>query len=329
MGCFHQGCGNTELGQKCCTPASMCHFDGNLNSVTTEPIFVQKVFDAVLFHLQGLKSVTAQQFSPALPPGHRIKKVTAMRCRKYFEPTDINNPSNLRVSADVTISGGVFLEDGNCEQINAIGPDGIPSQKIVYAETGECSDRDCGTPIFGTQNVRISGNVVVELDVIATDSSCDRDCAYTLTADVPVASVNAPMILTNFFELCLPSIADSAFLPRFTEFCNIDCDTRLATNNIARDITVNPDNGKVCANLIIALCLTCEKKILVPVQLCVLSTGYTVLSPERSAICTSYPSLFPSVPDGENCEAPPKEEEEDCRCQCECEVVCRPKHPGC
>jgi hypothetical protein len=90
----------------------------------------------------------------------------------------------------------------------------------------------------------------------------------------------------------LPSVFDSAFLPRFTEFCNIDCETRLATNSIARDIMIDP-SGNVRINLIIALCITCEKKIIVPVQLCVLSTGFPVLSPDTAQICDSFPQLFP------------------------------------
>ena len=325
MSCFNQGCGTADFTQKCCTPASMCKFDGNLNCVSTEPVFVQKVFDAVLFNLQGLKSVTNQQFTPALPQGSRIKRIAAIRCKKYFDPSNINNPQNLKVSAEVTISGGMFLEDGNCEQINVIGPDGTPSQKLIYADTSECGEKDCGTPIFGTQNMKISGNVVVELDVVVCDDG-NRDCPYTLTANVPIATPSNPMLLTNFFELCLPNIADSAFLPRFTEFCNIVCDTRLATNNLGRDLVINPETGCVCANLIIALCLTCEKKIVIPVQLCVLSTGYTVLAPETGSICNTYPQLFPNTPSGENCDCIESETaNKECCCECECEIICKPK----
>ena len=326
MGCFNQGCcvtSSSDTIQKCCSPASMCKFDGNLNSVTAEPIFVQKVFDAVLFNLQGLTSVNNQKFTPKLPAGNSIKKVVAARCRKYFDPTNLDSPDNLTINADVTISGGTFIENGNCEQINVIGPDGTESQKLIYVDTADCDEYDCGTPIFGTQNMKIYGKVVVELDVLISDG-CERDCVHTLTATVPIATSAAPMLLTNFFELCLPSIHDSAFLPRFTEFCNIDCHTRLASNNIGRDITIS-ENGEVSANLIVALCVTCEKKVTVPVQLCVLSTGYVSLSPERSTICTSFPQLFPNTPSGDNCDIA-GEEEENCPCDCECEIVCKPKH---
>ncbi|MFR2966388.1 MAG: hypothetical protein ACLTK0_08365 [Anaerovoracaceae bacterium] len=61
------------------------------------------------------------------------------------------------------------------------------------------------------------------------------------------------------FEICMPSALDTAFLPRFTEFCNSACEARLATNNCGRDLTVD-NNGCVSGNLIIAICVTCEKK---------------------------------------------------------------------
>lgn len=325
MGCFNQGCSSPDFLQKCCSPASMCCFDGNLNNVSAEPVFVQKVFDAVLFNLQGLKSVGGQKFSPCLPQGVRIRRITDIRCRKYFNPYNINDPCNLAIDAEVTISGGTFVEDGNGNPVTVTGPDGTQSQKLIYADTAECEERDCGTPVFGTQNIRISGNVIVEMDVIGCDSN-ECECTYTLTANVPVAPVSSPMILTNFFELCMPGISESAFLPRFTEFCSMLCHTRLASNNIQRDVMLNSDTGEVKANLIIALCLTCEKKIVMPVQLCVLSAGYAVAPAQQSTICTSYPQLFPQTPSGENCESCREECEcgQECKCDCECEIVCKP-----
>ena len=51
--------------------------------------------------------------------------------------------------------------------------------------------------------------------------------------------------------------------------------------------------GEVTGNLIVAICLTCEKKIVVPVQLCVLTTGYVDAPLQQNAVCTTFPSLFP------------------------------------
>ena len=40
--------------------------------------------------------------------------------------------------------------------------------------------------------------------------------------------------------------------------------------------------------------MTCEKKIVVPVQLCVLSTGYAQAAVQQNAICTTFPPLYPN-----------------------------------
>ncbi len=154
--------------------------------------------------------------------------------------------------------------------------------------------------------------MVVSIDLLLCDR-CDHEVMFTICANVNIAQEVNPLLLTNFFELCVPSTQNTAFLPRFTEFCNPACETRLATNNMGRDLTICPD-GTVKANLIIALCVTCEKKIVVPVQLCVLSTGYVELLPEASAICTTFPQLFPDqIQEKYNPEVSP--DRDDCCCK--------------
>jgi len=182
-----------------------------------------------------------------------------------------------------------------------VSPDGFMSEKIIFADTSECDEEGKGTPVFGTQKVKIRGNVVVEIDAVV-QTSTSRRRTVTLTANVPIT----PVELTNFFELCIPSVFETAFFPRFAEFCNILCETRLATNSITRDIDINPETGEVRIDLIIAICITCEKKIIVPVQLCVLSTGFPELSPEVSPVCTTFPSLFPRQIDENADNDPPR-----------------------
>ena len=131
----------------------------------------------------------------------------------------------------------------------------------------------------------------MEIDLLLCDRY-DHEIPFTVCAKVNIAQAANPMTLTNFFELCMPSSIDTAHLPRFTEFCNPACETRLATNNLGRDLTVCPD-GTIKANLIIALCITCEKKLLVPVQLCVLSTGFVQLSAVNNVACEEFPNLYP------------------------------------
>jgi hypothetical protein len=292
MSCFG-GNISPDLFQKCCNANQLCtEFSGNLRDVKTEPIFVQKVYDAVLFNLQGLKTVTNQCFTPAIPRGHRLKRVIDIRCKRFFNPQNVEDPSNLTLDINTTISGATFIQDAHCEPIRVVGPDGTFSERVLYADTEECDEKCKGTPIFGTQNIAVTGDVLVTLDLLLSDRN-DRDVVFSVCANVTIADSRNPLVLTNFFELCMPSTQNSAFLPRFSEFCNPACETRLATNNIGRDLTICPD-GTIKANLIIALCVTCEKKIVVPVQLCVLSTGFVQLSPQVSAICTTFPSLFPN-----------------------------------
>ncbi|KNF09542.1 hypothetical protein CLPU_3c03220 [Gottschalkia purinilytica] len=298
------------LPNKCCIGETGCSFDGNLRKVKAEPIYVQKVYDAALFNLQGLKTVTDQPFGPAIGRGNRIIRVLEIRCKKFFNPKDINDPANLVVKPKTLLSGAQFVEDGCGNPIRAVGPDGFKSEKLIFADTQDCDEKCKGTPIFGTQTLKVSGNVVVELDVVVSDD-CDKECEVTLVGNINIACPSEPLVLTNFFELCIPSVFDSAFLPRFTEFCNIDCEPRLATNSILRDISVNPSTGSVRVNLIIALCITCEKKIIVPVQLCVLSTGFPQLEPEVSTICNEFPTLFPNQIDKDSVRECKKEKERE------------------
>ena len=324
MSCFG-GRVSPDLYQNCCNSNVLCHFDGDISSLSTEPIYVQKVFDAVSFHLQGMKSVSGQVFSPRIPCGHRIRRVIDIRCRRRFNPNNVDDPANLKLDVNTSISGATFLRNSAGDYLTVIGADGNCSEKLLYAETTSCDDQCMGTPVFGTQNISITGNVIVELDLLLCDS-CNHESVFTISAEVNVADANQPLILTNFFEICMPSAIDTAFLPRFTEFCNSACESRLATNNYGRDLCVDAD-GCVTANLIIAICVTCEKKIVVPVQLSVLSAGYAQAPLQQNAICQTFPGLFPN-------QIRPSDTLENCGSivsgdRDECDSGCRPHHDHC
>jgi hypothetical protein len=281
-----------DIIDRCCDATTGCEWDGTLRNVVTEPVYVQKVYDATLVNLQALSTVNNVRFSPNLPEGSRILRILDIRCRKFFNPSNIKDPRNFVIDPDTILSGGEFVRKENGEYVEVVGPDGFISQKLIYTDTTECDEANRGTPVFGTQRVRLSGNVFIEIDLLILDSR-DRRVTYTVSSNVPIAPCQAPIILTNFFELCIPSIHNSAFFPRFAEFCNVNCETRLGTNSVTRDIDICPETGEIRLDLIIAICITCEKKVIVPVQLCVLSTGFPELSPEVSPICSSFPSLFP------------------------------------
>lgn len=263
MSCFGNRGVSPDLYQNCCNANTLCEFSGNIEDLVTEPLYVQKVYDAVLFNLQGMKTVQNQQFKPNIPRGHRVKRVLDIRCKRFFNPGNIDDAKNLKLNLNTTISGATFLKNCQGEPIQVVGPDGTFSEKILYADTTECDDKCMGTPIFGTQCIEVSGNVQVAIDLLLSDK-CNNEVVFTVCADVNIATSSQPLVLTNFFEICMPSTIDTAFLPRFTEFCNTACETRLATNNYGRDLTIGP-NGEVCANLIIAICITCEKPIILRV----------------------------------------------------------------
>lgn len=257
MSCFG-GRVSQDLYQNCCNANTLCEFNGDIDSLKSEPIYVQKVFDAVLFNLQGMKTVQNQSFTPQIPAGHRVKRVIDIRCKRSFNPYNVDDPCNLKLDVNTSISGATFLQNCKGEYLTVVGVDGNFSEKLLYAETDNCDDRCMGTPIFGTQNIAITGNVIIELDLLLCDS-CNNDTVFTVCTNVNIAEESQPLVLTNFFEICMPSALDTAFLPRFTEFCNSACEARLATNNCGRDLTVD-NNGCVSGNLIIAICVTCVIK---------------------------------------------------------------------
>ena len=79
MSCFG-GRVSQDLYQNCCNANVLCEFNGDLSNVVSEPIYVQKVYDAVLFNLQGMKTVQNQSFTPRIPQGHRV-------CLLYTSPS--------------------------------------------------------------------------------------------------------------------------------------------------------------------------------------------------------------------------------------------------
>lgn len=288
------------ITDRCCDGTTGCEWDRTLRNVKAEPIYTQKVYDATLVNLQALTTINNVRFTPCLGRGARIVRVLDIRCRRFFNPGNICDPRNLTVEPKTSLSGGQFVKDGKGHPVEVVGPDGFMSEKIIYADTGECDAEGRGTPVFGSQRVKVCGNVIIEIDVVIQTSSSRRR-TVTLAANVPIT----PVELTNFFELCVPSVFGGAFFPRFTEFCNILCETRLATNSIGRDISIDQETGEVKIDLVIAICIACEKKVIVPVQLCVLSTGFPELSPEISPVCTTFPGLFPRQIDENASNDPP------------------------
>ncbi len=295
MNCFCTSTTNTT-DDSCCRANQLCSFSGNLDDVSTTPIYVQSVYDAVRFNLQGMKTVQCLKFTPCIPCGCTISRITDIRIKKVFDPCNAGDCDNLTLEMETGISGACFVNDSS-GVVKTVGPDGVPSEQLLFADTSQCDSTGCGTPIFGTQNAKLWGNIVIYLDLMICDS-CGRESCMTVCAELNIAKQNYPLVLTNFFELCMPSTTGSAFFPRLTELSNVGFNARLATNNVCRDICVDA-NGDITANLILTVCIVCEKKITVPVQLCVLTTGFAEAPlQENMTGLMNCPGLFPERIDG-------------------------------
>lgn len=289
MSCFNHP-STSNIYEPCCNGNTLCHFDGNLNDVYSVPVYVQRIYDAVQFNMQGMKTMQSQAFTPALPSGATISRVADIRARAYFNPANIDDPRNLTVDMDTSLTGATFLRNSQGNIVEVIGPDGTYSQKILYPDNTCCDEDGKGTPIFGTQNVTITGNVVVYLDLILCNY-CNHETCYTVSAEIPIATATNPMTLTNFFEVCMPAGTEYAYLPRFTEITSMACEARLATNNCCRDLIIGAD-GQVIGNLLVALCVNAQKQVVAPSEMCVLTTGMTEVPAQTNSLCNGFPNMF-------------------------------------
>ena len=179
MSCFG-GNISPDLFQKCCNANQLCEFSGNLRDVVTEPIFVQKVYDAVLFNLQGLKTVTGQCFSPAIPKGHRLKRVIDIRCKRFFNPLNVEDPRNLTLDVDTTISGATFIQDAQCDPIR-LWVRMVHLAKRCCMQIQKIAMRSAKVLLFSEPRILpSSGDVLVTLDLLLCDR-CDHEVIFTVS----------------------------------------------------------------------------------------------------------------------------------------------------
>ena len=136
MNCFCTPQNNTQ-DNGCCKANELCSFSGNLDDVTATPIYVQSVYDAVRFHMQGMKTVQCLKFTPAIPPGCSVSRIIDIRCKKVFDPSQASSSDNLTLDMETGISGAYFVNECN-SVVETVGPDGVPSEKILFADTSDC-----------------------------------------------------------------------------------------------------------------------------------------------------------------------------------------------
>jgi len=275
-----------QVNNDCCNPQPGCIIprdeEGNViqeelfDALVGECIFVDKVHDAILiqstfpFFRAGDEAVN----TGIVAAGRTVASVTIDSCRPVRNPQDADR---LIVTPNSTLSGVTL---GN----TIIGPGGT-EQVEIFIPDDECAELlpPRGRRIFGTQETTIEGDVEITYTVVFTNGQ-----TATNTVRVPVP---AGASLTNFFELCVPPLGGSPFYPQFTEFCGAICDAGLLTGGPG-DVRIV--NGFVVVDTLVLICITCEKKIKAPVQLCVLSLGECDQDVEQPFFaCPEFPNLFP------------------------------------
>ncbi|KXZ40200.1 hypothetical protein SAMN05661008_00247 [Alkalithermobacter thermoalcaliphilus JW-YL-7 = DSM 7308] len=110
-------------------------------------------------------------------------------------------------------------------------------------------------------------------------------------------------------NLCIPSTA-AAMKPFLAEFCAVICNFDVIggingfsqecpkphsdeESQVNKSVNSSQKTTDITFNGILTLCITCEKKVKVPVQLCVLSTGFCDQGAIQPTVCSEFPKLFP------------------------------------
>ncbi|MCT4508382.1 MAG: hypothetical protein N4A48_06405 [Tepidibacter sp.] len=253
-----------KANSSCCTPE---RYDPK--KITAECIFVEKVYDSKIIKKE-LDLVISERFDPGFPTEGIVG----------FDDVSVSCSSKGLKVIPKTIS-----VNGITEFPPPIpGPGGIEQLDLSFIDTSECDERrrHVGTPIIIEQDIEVCGfaRITISGKALFTNGKCRE---FTSTFDVPVDNS-----LTGFAQLCIPS-TEAAFPPSLAEFCAALCKVILPAGT--RSLSVVDGDIQVYAALVI--CIKCEKKVKLPVQLCVLSTGFCEPE-EQSGLCgVDFPDLFP------------------------------------
>lgn len=240
--------------------------------IISECIFVEKVYDAVILR-DEVDRVIPEIIIPDFP-------IPEADIDEFLEVTITCNSTGLVVTDEVVSING---QTPACDPTFIPGPGGINQINLACIDTSECDAEGKGTPLVVDQEIEIDGEVELKIKgtVLKTDGEEQTFCVTT-TIDID------PILLRKFARLCMPSSA-AANKPSLAVFCGVLCDLILPFG--LDSISVDGDT-LVITGAILIFCLTCEKKVKVPVQLCVLSTGFCEY-PEQGGLCVEFPKLFP------------------------------------
>ena len=91
--------------------------------------------------MQGMRTFSDHKFSPCIPCGHRIKRVVDIRCRRFFNPSDIDDERNFtldaynvnhKLSRKMSHFAKCLLGAG----IQAVNDSGLSAETVASRKTG-------------------------------------------------------------------------------------------------------------------------------------------------------------------------------------------------
>lgn len=262
----------------CCSANTSCvtPFEYDPEKITSECIFVEKVYDSIIINKEAdvvVDSITSGAIT--VPSASEIERLNITCSTK-----------DLIVTSTATKINGIDVTSFP----TPTGPGGVDQIPLGFIDTSKCDAENKGTPIYIAQTIEISGDINLDINGVVKSCSEPAFCKFKTTASQTIATLTQ----NSFAQLCIPSTA-YAMKPSLAEFCSISCE--LVLPNGLDDVSLVPITGTDLFELqidgaFLILCITCEKKVKVPVQLCVLSTGFCE-PPKQLGLCSDFPQLFP------------------------------------
>ncbi len=275
-------CDKPDNGAECCEGKVKCKKPRRLRDIKTECIFVEKVFDARLFRKESDFDVVdlIVDISPDLDTVETVN----VDCELVSFSTSITQ---------------LFVDDEEVTPLQTIpGPGGdqtIIPQNMV--DTEECGKKGKGTKVSIRQ--RVTADFTVDLTVTGTGTKSGITLDYSGTATI----MDSFTFLVKIDNFCFPP--QSLFPVSVFDACIANCFFDLSS------FTFDAGNDQLTINGTLVFCMCCEKKLKVPVQICVLTTGKCKIKKQDGSFCSG--NDFPSL-----CAKDMNDDDNDDDCDCGC-----------
>lgn len=249
----------------CCNGKIECNMPQCLHQMHPACIFVEKVFDARLFKKE--REVDVNDLIVSITPDLDAVDTVNVQCELISLSTEIVQ---------------LFVDDQEVTPLVTIpGPGG--DQTLVpqtYVDSTRCDLEGKGTTISMRQRVEVT--YTVELTVTGTGTKGIIPLDYTGTATITDGTFTFSVLIDDF---CFPPT--SQYPISVLDACLANCIFDLIS------FTFDAANDELTLNGVLIFCLFCEKKIKVPVEICVLTTGPCKI-PENRGYCDSlsFPEVF-------------------------------------